>query len=143
MKQFIITGLMVILAIASTYAQTKHDNVIVANYLTYKEAMLKCLDMGYNIAVKDDDLQYFSTTPRADKHHNEVVYHVRIKDSIAVITGDLNQNMGMALGMWTAKVPITQIEFRGEEGSPMKQSWYSMNDFAKSFGKQISYASIR
>jgi hypothetical protein len=142
MKSFLASLAVVVLLPTITFPQQKHDNAVVVSHLTFKESMLICMNAGYTIATKDDSLQFFSTTSRADKHYHEIVYHVRIKDSVAIITGDVNLNLTLTLGEVSAKTPIQQIEFIGMKGSANKQSWNSMDDFAKLFGKPISYAKL-
>jgi hypothetical protein len=142
MKSFLVALAVVVFLPAITFSQQKHENAIVVSHLSFREAMMTCMNSGYTIAVKDDSLKFFSTTLRANKHGDEIVLHLRIKDSVAVITGDFNSNITLDLGGVSAKMGITQIEFRGMRGSAYGQSWNSMDDFAKLFGKPISYAKL-
>ena len=84
MKYF-LTALMLI---GSAYAQQKHDIAIIVTHLPFKTAMVNAPDHSFNIAAKDDSLQFFTTSPKADKYHNLIVLHIRVKDSITIITGD-------------------------------------------------------
>lgn len=135
--------LLVILLIPGfILAQNKHDNAIVIAHLPFKAAISGCMDQGFSIATKDDSLQYFTTLPKADKHRNLIILHIRIKDSVTIITGDLNPNMTLNFGMVSSQTALYQIEFKGMAGSPLKQSWESMNDVARSFGLPVSYAKL-
>lgn len=46
MKQFIFVGLMVILTVASTYAQNKHDNVVIVKGSSFNDVIRMAVEKG-------------------------------------------------------------------------------------------------
>lgn len=118
------------------------NTIIVAS--TFNEACIKLLDAGYFIDKKDSTLGTIVSSPKyIKKVDGNIIIQVRIKDSLAYISGLLNQNIAYNGRYGTVDFKeYSAIENKGMKNSPAKQFFNAMEDFAKSFNKRVDYKTL-
>jgi hypothetical protein len=127
-----------LLIAGSVTAQTKGDNLIIVNGVNFRDAMISTLNAGYQIADKDESMGTFSTAAKTEKHGSSRIIHVRIKDSIAYITGDFNLNM--SFGTFIRVEPTYEpIVWKGWKTGAYRLNFVLMENLAKAFGGEIKY----
>jgi hypothetical protein len=117
------------------YAQIPKDaNTIIVKGVTFKEAVNRLLEIGFNIAQTDSIYQTIKTEPTATKVNGEVLLtlYTRIKDSNAYIKGDFTIALTKDFG-------VMQVRNAGTNISPLKHAFNSMNNAAISFNKPVEY----
>lgn len=108
--------------------------------VTFRQALNGALDKGLQIDRKDDSLFTFSTLPKADKSGVSHIFYIRIKDSIALITGTFNLNLLYGGSLFHQTTSYDPIEVKGWKTGGYMVNFGYMDAFAKSFGLPVSYA---
>lgn len=96
----------------------------------FSQAINKSLEAGYTFELIEKDFQIAKTYPRLFfKPARTIIISLRTKDSLLVITGKILID----------GVGEVDISNKGMKGSPMKEAFNKMNEFALSFGKPLTY----
>ncbi len=121
----------------------KKSNAIEIEGLTFKEVANALLDAGYNFDKIDSNFQTIKTEFKVGKDVNKwmkIRLYVRVKDSIAIISGEWYNTMFVGnkfLGQEkTIENSTSKIEYTF--GNP-KNCFLEMDEFAKSFNKNSTY----
>jgi hypothetical protein len=136
--KYIILLLMLPCAV---FAQPKGATVIVVKHTTFPDGVRQLISKGFIIDRLDSTYKVVSTKPRlAKKSASDITLQLNERDSSLYITGVMNMKMSVNVGMFTRGGDnSTAIQFKGMKGSEMKLCWQAMDDFAKSFGREVEY----
>lgn len=111
-------------------------NTIVLKPVSFNEVCSALVEQGYQLEAKDSALQTVRTVPRnyQKKYQSTYVINIRLKDSIAFITGTF-------AGMESSAIPIYNDTGAGGKTRPNLPGYgfTLMNQFALSFGKPVQY----
>ena len=119
----------------------KHANQIIVEGVSYNQVLSALTDDGYFIDKKDNDLQTVFTVARVANQTTHttikniystitnVVFYVRVKDSVAYISGRFNMDMD---GM-------REYEAIQNMGGMYKAGWQAMDNFAESLKGKVDY----
>lgn len=134
------TFLFLILPLFSI-AQPKGANTIIIKGATFPECVSQLITKGFIIDRLDSTYKVISTKPKlAKKSASDITLQLAEKDSSLYITGVMNSKITVNTGLFSqggaSAVPII---FKGMKGSEMKLCWVAMEDFAKSFEKELEY----
>jgi hypothetical protein len=99
---------------------------------SFNKAIAKLTDAGYEIEKAEREFGIIKTAPKQVKGLNANYYlYLTVRDSIINVSGQFVVNVSIGVGYGVSRTPNwTQIENRGMKGSPIKQSFEHMNDFA-------------
>ena len=142
MKKILIVVLLAFPIFISAQEVPKKTNVIIVHGVTFDEAATALSDHHYRIAHTDRTLQVMTTEKVQSLKHSNVYLsiNVRIKDSIAIITGVASNNIGVgSYGIYSAPPEYKPIAKQGSKKSPALNAWEELNEFALSFNKPVEY----
>lgn len=129
--------LSLLLLVSVAYAQyiPKNANTIIVKGVTFNDVVNRLLDEGWHIAQIDSVQQTIKTEATPTKRNGVILVtmYVRVKDSIANITGNYNIE---------GNKETYAVENRGIKGSPLKNSFILLNEIALSFGKPVDYKTL-
>lgn len=112
----------------------KNANTIVVNNISFDTVVSTLLDKGFYIEKKDKDDRTIKTEPKPIKQNSPILVsmYIRVKDSRAYISGTFTIDGMKDFG-------ISPIQNKGMNGSPLRNSFNYLNQFALSFGKPVEY----
>lgn len=129
--------LILLLPVFAFSQPPKNANTITITGLSYKETADKLLDAGYFIDKSDPELGTLITFPVGLKDLNAyTTLRCRIKDNVLTLTGTVSNPM-LEMSGNTPASPISNI---GAKGSPARESWNMMYNFAVSLKKPAAYS---
>ena len=141
-KNSVLTLSLVAVA-ATSFCQKKGDNQILVHGTTLKIAMLTLMDAGYSIDKYDTTIETLSTVTRKAQHASlTVIWRVRIKDSMAIITGDWMSMVSMSIGGAKIEPTYYPLEYRNSTMYETHQIFLSMVDLAKKMGSPVDFAKV-
>lgn len=118
--------LIFILLVSSTcFAQPKGTNVIKITGVAFREVAQRLVDSGFFFQKIDSNYQILRTEFKEVNRYN-VSYEVRVKDSVATITG-----------LWESG-NIT-FDIKNVKFSVYRDTFADLNKFALSFNKPVEY----
>lgn len=113
-----------------SFSQQKKDNTITVKGIGFMQVCNALLDSGYMINKKDNDLQTAETKFKDGTGKAKLCklrLNIRVKDSTAIISGHYYN------------VLFNNLEYI-EYTKDSRPCFDEMNQFALSFGKEISYS---
>jgi hypothetical protein len=124
-------------------AQEKGDNTIIVKGVGFDQVCQMLLDKGFVIEKKDSDLQTVKTEFKTGTGKNKWMKHlmnIRVKDSIATITGQWYNTMflGSNLGGQQQTIETLVDETKYTSGNP-RACFNEVKEFALAFGKPVEY----
>lgn len=121
-------------------AQPKGSTKITAKVDTtglFDKIVIDLFDKGATFETKDRTLGLISTGPISSKKYStSSKLRIRFLDSSIVITGYIVTD----IELFGTKSGDIQVSFSGAKKSPMRDAWNEMDELAKKFSTQITYA---
>lgn len=114
--------------------QDKGVTKIIIDSVTFTDAAARLLDAGYFLDKADSALGMIVTLPRITPKHGNFEHQifVRVKDGKAMVTGKMETEMFGGVS-W-------DIGNRGMKGSPGRDGFNALNQYALSFNRKIEYS---
>lgn len=117
--------IFILLVSSSCFAQPKGANVIKITGVAFREVAQRLVDSGFFFQKIDSNYQILRTEFKEVNRYN-VSYEVRVKDSVATITG-----------LWESG-NIT-FDIKNVKFSVYRDTFADLNKFALSFNKPVEY----
>lgn len=137
MKKLILLSLIALSL--SGMAQSKKDNLITISHDNGKTELFKLtklalIETGYDLDKSDSDIFYIKTAAK-EYSRGYMRLTITIIDNALKLRGDLSIGTlhlyGVESDTWG------RIEFRGMKGSPFREAWEAMANFASIIAEQI------
>lgn len=132
--------LLILLIPTITQAQQKGSTKIMAKADTaglFNKVALYLFDRGCTFETKDYALGVISTGALSSKKYStSVKLRIRFTDSSFTVTGYIVSD----IELFGVKSGDIQVSFSGAKKSPMRDAWNEMDELAKKFSTQITYA---
>jgi len=140
----IFTAILSLITGFSFSQAPKQANQIIVESVSYNQVLSTLTDNGYYVDKKFDDLQTVYTVKRqvdegaiklfenSAAKFTDVIFYIRVKDSVAYITGKFEIETTKEFGL----LPIVN---RGMKGSAYRVAWDAMNNIAESLKGKIDY----
>jgi hypothetical protein len=138
-KILIIVMLLPIFVIGQT--PPKGTNTITITDIGFNQIASALLDSGFVIDKSDRDLGYIKTEykPLCSKCVPQIYLNVRIKDSIATLTGGWRSNVNI-FALNSNKDQYYLFPIQQEKSKVPRKCFEYMDGFAKAFDRPISYS---
>lgn len=138
MKYFFLLLFCPFLSIAQP---PKGATTIIIKGASFSECVSQLIVKGFIIDRLDSTYKVISTKPKlAKKSASDISLQLSEKDSSLFITGIMNPKITVNTGLFSqGGASAVPIQFKGMKGSEMKLCWNAMEDFAKSFEKEVEY----
>lgn len=117
----------------------KDANRIIVKNVSLDKVINTLLDNGYSISQKDTTYGTVDTSPRSEKKGTSRIFHIRIKENTAYITGELNLNMSIGGSVSKQNSTYEPIVYKGWRTGAYKLNFGYLDAFAKLLGNEISY----
>ena len=137
MNKFRIIILGVLFSLIAVAQPKKANTITVTNHLTQEENFKSVggilLNNGFAFDLVDDTFYTLKTMPkRDDKSAATCVLNIVCKDSTVVFYGQYR--------IGDVYPNYSQIDYRGQKGSPAKEAWNTLNNAAKLVDGSIVYS---
>lgn len=128
-----------IIASLSINAQPlKKANTIIIHSISFNEVSSTLLSHNYFFDKIDTSSQYLTTQPRT-MGGGTFIFNVRVKDSVAYVSGIVNDHIKV-LGI---EPTYDEIKNWGMKGSLAQTQWKAMLTLAEYFNKPLEYQIIK
>lgn len=114
--------------------QDKGVSKIIIDSVSFSDAATHLLDAGYFLDKADSSLGMLVTIPRITPKHSNFEHQifVRVKDGKATVTGKMETDLFGGV--------VWDIGNRGVKGSPGRDAFKILDQYAISFNRPIEYA---
>jgi hypothetical protein len=146
--KLLISNLFLILALTS-FAQEKNDTKVIASITDsnlFNKTALILYERGYTIKEKDKDVGFMATNDKSIDG-NTIRIRILLKDTAAVIAGDLYNELAAAIVRGSTASNISKdesyyfpIRNMGMKKSSMRIAWNELIEIAKAIGGKIYYS---
>jgi hypothetical protein len=133
----------------SSFSQEKNDTKVIASISDsnlFNKTALILYERGYTIKEKDKDVGFIATNDKSIDG-NTVRLRILLKDTAAIITGDLYNELAAAIvrGSTASKISKDEsyyypIRNNGMKKSGMRIAWNELVEVAKAIGGKLYYS---
>jgi hypothetical protein len=143
MKQSLIFVCLLIHLSAYSQDIPKNADIIIVHSVTFDKVVNSLLDSGYIIEKMDKDFQTLKTEYRklCKDCIPEIIFNVRVKDSIATITGKWRSTGNFIGGLSSNKDADNALIFdiKNEKTKVPRMAFQAMKTFALSLNGNVMY----
>lgn len=141
MKIIFILALSVCALLAHAQKPPKKSSKIVVSADTagvFNKIVLSLYDLGYTIESRDD-VNKFVLSGEKEFGSYSIKMKALVKDSSIVFSGFMASNVSISIYGAKTERAFGSVYFGGMKGSPLRDAWEKLENFALSFGATISY----
>lgn len=134
--------MLVLPALAFCQEAPKGTNTVIVTGVGFKQIAGALLDSGFIIDKSDEDLGYVKTEYKklCAKCIPDLFLNIRIKDSVAIITGGWRSDADIFSLFQTSKQDYVLIPIRKEKSKVPRIIFAYVDKFAHAFNCPVSYA---